>query len=89
MDTYRATSPLFTDTEANNWFSTQDYSNSQIVILFSDEMGFMHLFFLQESTGGEGGGGGGGTPLYLLYGDVPLDRVWFSGIRLEQGIQFA
>ena len=27
-----------------------------------------------------GGGGGGGTPLYLLYGDVPLDRVWFSGI---------
>ena len=25
-------------------------------------------------------GGGGGTPLYLLYGDVPLDRVWFSGI---------
>ena len=27
-----------------------------------------------------GGGGGGGTPLYLLYGDVSLDRVWFSGI---------
>ena len=23
------------------------------------------------------GGGGGGTPLYGLYGDVPLDRVWF------------
>ena len=22
--------------------------------------------------------GGGGTPLYGLYGDVPLDRVWFS-----------
>ena len=22
-------------------------------------------------------GGGGGTPLYRLYGDVPLDRVWF------------
>ena len=22
-------------------------------------------------------GGGGGTPLYELYGDVPLDRVWF------------
>ena len=24
-----------------------------------------------------GGGGGGGTRLYELYGDVPLDRVWF------------
>ena len=23
------------------------------------------------------GGGGGGTPLYELYGDVPLDRIWF------------
>ena len=23
-----------------------------------------------------GGGGGGGTPLYGLYGDVPLGRVW-------------
>ena len=25
-----------------------------------------------------GGRGGGGSPLYGLYGDVPLDRVWFS-----------
>ena len=25
----------------------------------------------------EGVGGGGGTPLYDLYGYVPLDRVWF------------
>ena len=24
-----------------------------------------------------GTGGGGGTPLYGLYGDVPLDREWF------------
>ena len=23
------------------------------------------------------GGGGGNTPLFGLYGDVPLDRVWF------------
>ena len=23
------------------------------------------------------GGGGGGAPLYGLYGDVPLDMVWF------------
>ena len=26
-----------------------------------------------------GGGGGGGTPIYFLYGDVPPDRVSFSG----------
>jgi len=24
--------------------------------------------------------GGGGTPLYDLYGDVPLDKVWFFGL---------
>ena len=24
-----------------------------------------------------GGGGEGGTPIYGLYGDVPMDRVWF------------
>ena len=24
------------------------------------------------------GGGGGGTPLFGLYGYVPLNRVWFS-----------
>ena len=32
---------------------------------------------VQKLTGSPGGGGGG-TPLYELYGDVPLDRVWFS-----------
>ena len=25
-------------------------------------------------------GGGGGTSLFGLYGDVPLDRVWFVGL---------
>ena len=34
--------------------------------------------------------GTGGTPLYLLYGDVPLDRVWFfRDPCLKQSIQFA
>ena len=27
-----------------------------------------------------GGGVGGVTPLYRLYGDVPLDRIWFLGL---------
>ena len=27
-------------------------------------------------------GGGGGTPLLRLYGDVPLDRVWFFGLTV-------
>ena len=44
-----------------------------------------------------GGGGGGATPLYGLYGDVPLERVWFSSslpvynfarVCPTQGIQF-
>ena len=26
--------------------------------------------------------GGGDTPLYDLYGDVPLDRVWFFGLSV-------
>ena len=25
---------------------------------------------------------GGGTPLFELYGDVPLDRVWFFGLAV-------
>ena len=41
--------------------------------------------------------GGGGTSLYGLYGDVPLDRVWFTVLNRvynfprvcpKQGIQF-
>ena len=44
-----------------------------------------------------GGGGGGGTPLFGLYGDVPLDRVWFFELAVlnnltclcpKQGIVF-
>ena len=27
-------------------------------------------------------GGGGSTPLFGLYGDVPLDRVWFFGLAV-------
>ena len=27
-------------------------------------------------------GGGGVTPLFGLYGDVPLDRVWFFGLAV-------
>ena len=30
--------------------------------------------------------GGGGTPLYGLYGDVPLDRVWFRPLCPKQGL---
>ena len=26
--------------------------------------------------------GGGDTPLFGLYGDVPLDRVWFFGLAV-------
>ena len=33
-----------------------------------------------RSTGG--GGGGGVTTLLGLYGDVPLDRVWFFGLAV-------
>ena len=29
-----------------------------------------------------GVGGGEGTPLFGLYGDVPLDRVWFFGLAV-------
>ena len=25
---------------------------------------------------------GGGTPLFGLYGDMPLDRVWFFGLAV-------
>jgi len=33
--------------------------------------------------------GGGGTPIYGLYGYVPLNRVCFLLLTLEQGIKIA
>ena len=33
-----------------------------------------------------GGWGGGGTPIYWLYGYVPLERVWFSSHLLKSGM---
>ena len=30
--------------------------------------------------------GGGGTSLLGLYGDVPLDRVWFFGLVVLSGV---
>ena len=42
--------------------------------------GTTHLRTVNQSVLSQELGGGGGTPLYFLYGDVPLDRVWFSGI---------
>ena len=30
--------------------------------------------------------GGGGTPLLGLYGDVPLDRVWFFGLAVLNSV---
>ena len=49
--------PLFTDAEANNCFSIQHKFNasSQIVIIFSDEMGFARHFFLRKPPGDEQG----------------------------------
>ena len=65
MDIYQADSAryskcplLFTDTEVTNDHLLFQYrqhkfnSNSQLVILFSDKMGFT-LFFLQKPPGGE------------------------------------
>ena len=41
----------------------------------------------QLATKGESPGWGD-TPLFGLYGDVPLDRVWFFGRCPKQGVQF-
>ena len=54
-----------------------------------------------QGSGGGGGGSSRGSPVYGLYGDVPLNRVWFLPLWvwnrvykserfcLEQGILFA
>ena len=39
-----------------------------------------------RSPGGIGGGGGG-TPMYGLYGDVPLSRVWFLPLCVWNSVQ--
>ena len=36
-----------------------------------------------------GGGGGRGTPLSDLNGDVPPDRVWFSGSFVLYGVSIS
>ena len=38
--------------------------------------------FQQKKCGLYPAGGGGGTPLFGLYGYVPLDRVWFFGLAV-------
>ena len=39
----------------------------------------MIFFFASVISGPRGGGG---TPLFGLYGDVPLDRVWVLGLAV-------
>ena len=55
------------------------------------------LAIVGQSTHSFPPGGGGATPLYGLYGDVELERVWFSSslsvynfarVCPTQGIQF-
>ena len=43
----------------------------------------MMTYFRQITT--RGAGGGGGTPLYSLYEDAPLDRVWFLACLSSTG----
>ena len=48
---------------------------------------FLQMFVAQCSqcanrAGSFNPGGGGGTPLFGLYGDMPLDRVWFFGLAV-------
>ena len=38
----------------------------------------MKVYSVKRSRSPAGWGGGSVTPLYDLYGYVPLDRVWFS-----------
>ena len=50
-----------------NFWHQQDYNS-----LFKGS-----IFLVQDP-----GGGGGGTPLFGLYGDVALDRVWFFDLAV-------
>ena len=42
----------------------------------------LHVSFMQCQTHCSLCSRGGGTPLFGLYGDVPLDRVWFFGLAV-------
>ena len=37
----------------------------------------VYLYGAREAAASAARGGGGGTPIYGLYGYVPLNRVWF------------
>ena len=53
----------------------KEVSKTRVFLLF---LSFLHAtFFLAPPRGG-----GVGTPLFGLYGDVPLDRVWFFGLAV-------
>ena len=43
---------------------------------------WLHLGGLQSTQKARWGGGGCGTPIFGLYGDVPLDREWFFGLAV-------
>ena len=53
-----------------------DWLTSNKLSLDTKKSNFV-LFHSYQKRASYPRGGGGGTPLFGLYGDVPLDRVWF------------
>ena len=49
---------------------------SKFLLLLVSPLSLLHV------TDRWGGGGGGGTPLFGLYGKMPLHRVWFFGLAV-------